>query len=131
MSPPEDNTTQQLVAIALFQIAKATFQWSGLKNHAQEIEVLRRLNHPGIPRYINFFETKTELGMVQEYKEAQPLSQLQQLNPEQIKHITVQILEILVYLQNHSPVIIHRNLTPENILVDKQFRVYLVDLVLP
>ena len=122
-----DNTTQQLVAIALFQIAKATFNWLGLKDRAQEIEVLRRLNHPGIPRYINFFETKTELGMVQEYKEAQPLSQLQQLTPEQIKHITVQILEILVYLQNHSPVIIHRNLTPENILVDEQFRVYLVN----
>ena len=65
--------------------------------------------------------------MVQEYKNAQSLAVSRSFDPNQIKQIAVSALQILVYLQNRIPPIIHRDVKPENILLDKQQNVYLVD----
>lgn len=65
--------------------------------------------------------------MVQEYKEAQPLSVPRSFAPDEIKRIAVSILEILIYLQSRIPPVIHQDIKPENILVDNQLNVYLVD----
>ncbi|NET58794.1 MAG: protein kinase [Symploca sp. SIO2E6] len=51
--------------------------------------------------------------------------------PEQFKQIASSLLETLVYLQNFDPATIHRNIKPENILIDEQLQVYLVDFGLP
>lgn len=64
---------------------------------------------------------------MREYKEAQSLGEVDNFEPEQIKQIAASLLEVLVYLQNLTPPVIHRNIKPENILVDDQFNIYLVD----
>ncbi|MEB3181101.1 MAG: protein kinase [Nostocaceae cyanobacterium] len=101
--------------------------WTGFKAIEREIQVLGGLNHPGIPRYLGSFETEDGYCIVQEYKNAQPLSVRRSFDADQVKAIAIQILEILVYLQSRIPVIIHRDIKPENILVDDQLNVYLID----
>ena len=120
------NPHQQVV-IKEFRFALADAKWSGFKAYQREIEVLQELDYPRIPRYLDSFETKAGLCLVQEYKNAPSLAQRRSFNPEEIKQIAVSVLEILVYLQKRVPPIIHRDIKPENILVDKQLNAYLVD----
>jgi serine/threonine protein kinase len=123
----KDNQTQQPVVIKRFLFARAGSDWSEFKAHEREIQVLRELEYPGIPRYLDSFETKAGFCMVQEYKKAQSLAIPRSFEPEQIKQLAIATLEILVYLQRRLPVIIHRDIKPENLLVDEQLNVYLVD----
>ena len=118
---------QQSVVVKQFHFAKFSSDWSGFKAYEREIQVLQGLNHPGIPRYLDSFETPDGFCMVQEYKNAQSLSVPRSFAPDEIKQIAASILEILVYLQNRIPSVIHRDIKPENILVDEQLNVYLVD----
>ena len=122
-----ETTTGQPVVIKQFQFAQSDSKWSGFKAYEREIQVMRSLNHPNIPRYLNSFETSKGFCMVQEYKDAQSLAAPRSFDPSQIKQIAISILDILVYLQNQTPPIIHRDIKPENILVDDQLNVYLVD----
>jgi serine/threonine protein kinase len=124
--------TQDPVAIKQFQFARADTDWSGYDAYEREINVLRQLNHPGIPRYLDSFETSDGFCLVQEYKQALPLSTSQSLTPKEVKQVAIELLEILVYLQDRFPPVIHRDIKPENILVgspDESGRrcVYLVD----
>ena len=115
------------VVIKQFQFAQRDSNWSDYDIIKREIEVLRDLKHPGIPRYMNSFQTGDGFCIVQEYKAAEPLSANRSFNPEELRIIAVKMLEILVYLQNRIPPIIHRDLKPDNILVDETLNVFLVD----
>lgn len=118
--------SQRPVVIKEFQFAKIG-GWSEYDCYQQEIQVLRGLNHSGIPRYLESFQTSDGFCMIQEYKNALPLSVPRSFEPEEVKQIAIAILEILVYLQNRIPAVIHRDIKPENILVDDAINVYLVD----
>jgi serine/threonine protein kinase len=52
------TATGEPVVIKQFQFAQSGSEWSGFKTFEREIEVLRSLNHPGIPRYLDSFETQ-------------------------------------------------------------------------
>lgn len=120
-------TSQQPVVIKQFQFVKSDSSWSDYDAHEREIEVLQGLKNPGIPRYLDSFETPDSFCMVQEYKHASSLGMTRSFNADDLKQIAVALLEILIYLQNRIPPVIHRDIKPENILVDKHLNVYLVD----
>lgn len=119
--------SQRPVVIKEFQFAKVGGGWSQYDCYQQEIQVLRGLNHSGIPRYLESFQTPDGFCMIQEYIDALPLSVPRSFEPEEVKQIAIAILEILVYLQNRIPAVIHRDIKPENILVDDAINAYLVD----
>ena len=119
--------SNQKVVIKEFCFASIATDWSGMKAYEQEIEILQQLNHPRIPRYLNSFENLGNFYLVLEYKNAPSLGLKRSFHPEDIKQISLSILEILVYLQTQVPPIIHRDIKPENILVDEQLNAYLVD----
>ena len=123
----KNTDTDALVVIKQFQFAKSQTTWSGFKQTERERDILRSLKHERIPTYLDSFETNDGFCIVQEYKEAQPLSTPRSFEPYQVKEIAVQILEILIYLQNLIPPVFHRDIKPENILVDEHFHVYLID----
>lgn len=122
-----NTKSRQPAVIKQFQFAKPGADWSAYKAHDREIQVLRGLSHPGIPRYIDSFETETGFCLVQEYKNAQSLAVRHRFTSEKIKQIAIAVLEILVYLQNRIPPVVHRDIKPENILVSDRLKVYLVD----
>ena len=119
--------TKKFVVIKQFRFATGG-DWNIYKQIEREIDILKDLNHPGIPRYLARFDPGDGLCLVQEYKEAQPLSKRRSFTPENIKSIALQILNILVYLQSERiPPVFHRDIKPENVLVDDNIQVYLID----
>jgi serine/threonine protein kinase len=122
-----NTKTQQPVVIKQFQFAQLGANWGEYDAIEQEIKVLRRLAHPSIPRYLDFFQTAGGFCMVQEYKDAESAATSRSFSPQEIKKVAISVLEILVYLQSKKPPVIHRDIKPENILIDGQMNVYLVD----
>ena len=118
-----DNTQ---VVVKQFQFSKSA-GWDGFIAIKREIQSLQGLNHCGLPKYLDKFETDNGYCLVTEYFPADTLAVGRSFTPDQIKQIAVQILEILVYLQERMPPVIHRDVKPENILVDENLDVYLID----
>lgn len=122
--------TQTPVVIKQFRFCNSNANWTAYKAIEREIDVLKQLNHPQIPRYLDHFDSGNGLCLVQEFKNAQPLSNPRSYNPEQIKKIAIQLLNILIYLQDktgYPEPIYHRDIKPDNILLDDQLKVYLID----
>ncbi|MGB3512321.1 MAG: protein kinase [Microcoleaceae cyanobacterium] len=123
----ENIQTQKKVVIKQFQFAKLGATWAEYDAYEQEIEVLKSLQHPSIPKYLDSFQTADGFCMIQEYINAESAGTFRQWQPQEIKQIAISILEILVYLQNQPQPVIHRDIKPENILIDEELNVYLVD----
>ncbi|MEG4484785.1 serine/threonine-protein kinase [Microcoleus sp. D2_18a_B4] len=119
--------TKRSVVVKQFQFAQTGANWDQYQACEQEIQILRELDYPSIPRYLDSFPTASGFCMVQEYKNAPSLANSHRWKPEQIKQIAISVLEILKYLQNRVPPVIHRDLKPENILVNDRMNVSLVD----
>ncbi len=115
------------VVVKQFQFASPGANWSEYQASDRELQVLRQLDHPNIPRYLDSFQTGSGFCLIQEYKKAPSLAEKNDWSPQQIKQIAISVLEILKYLQSQIPPVIHRDLKPENILVDDQMKVTLVD----
>ncbi|MDY6940836.1 MAG: serine/threonine-protein kinase [Cyanobacteriota bacterium] len=122
----EVNTGKSVV-VKQFQFAQTSTNWTEYQAYEREINVLKELDSPYVPRYLDSFQTPTGFCMVQEYKKAPSLATLNRLSPHQSKQIAIAVLEILKYLQTRIPPVIHRDLKPENILVGDRGKVYLVD----
>jgi serine/threonine protein kinase len=122
-----ENSTGKQVVLKQFCFAQIGSNWSAYNAYDREIQVLRSLNHRGIPRYLGAFETRDGFCMIQEYIKAPSLAVTREFKPEEVKKIGVSVLKILVYLQSLVPPIIHRDIKPENVLVDEQLNVYLID----
>ncbi|MFS8120350.1 MAG: serine/threonine protein kinase, partial [Microcoleus sp.] len=117
---------QKPVVIKQFQFAQLGASWTEYEAYEQEIKVLKKLAHPGIPRYLDAFGTDSGFCMVQEYKNAE-CAIARTFSPPDIKQIAIATLEILAYLQSQTPPVIHRDIKPENLLIDEDLNVYLVD----
>jgi serine/threonine protein kinase len=123
----KEINTQEQVVVKQFQFARPGASWREYDSYEKEITILKRINHPQIPRYRDAFATPTGFCMIQEYKNAYSLADVSDYQPEEVKQIALGILDILCFLQNQIPPIIHRDLKPENILIDESLQVSLVD----
>lgn len=89
----------------------------------REIELLKSLHHPTIPRCLESFTVTTPSGkglvLVQAHTGGQTLAQLlstgQPYLEAEIKAIAKQLLQSLVYL--HSSGLLHRDIRPDNIIL--------------
>ncbi|KAJ0180427.1 hypothetical protein K1T71_003831 [Dendrolimus kikuchii] len=116
------------VIVALKVIRKKGRSSKDLKNLKQECDIQRQLNHPNIIRMIDSFDTETELVVVTEYAEKELHSILAKegcLNEEQVKKITWDLVSALYYLHSHR--VLHRDLKPQNVLLDSSGHAKLCD----
>lgn len=99
-----------------------------------EVSVLSQLDHPGIVRLENFFCEAGRLYAVLEYIPGRSLRQLVQesgaLSEEEVIRIGESVCGVLEYLHSFNPPIVHRDVTPENILVMPDGTVKLIDFSL-
>jgi serine/threonine protein kinase len=128
-----DLTTQQPVVIKLIFLDEQ-LEWDDLKLFEREVEILKSLNHPSIPKYLGFFEqalpNEKALGLIQTYVEGISLEQcIQQgriFKEAEVKQLAKAILNILLYLHGRQPPIVHRDIKPSNILLANR-QAHLVD----
>jgi hypothetical protein len=95
-----------------------------------ESDLLKRLHHAGLPVYVAEYENDAMLVVVRAYTEGQPLDRLAQsaaLQTEQAVDIAIQLCDILTYLHSQTPPVIHRDIKPQNVIVDEQGQVTLID----
>jgi eukaryotic-like serine/threonine-protein kinase len=92
---------------------------------AFECEILKRLDHPSLPRVYRVFEDErnNRFYMLMDYIEGSNLDKLRQRQPEkrfsvsQVIKIMAPIAEAITYLHTQQPPIIHRDIKPSNIIV--------------
>jgi len=111
-------------------------EWKSWELFERETAVLRRLDHPNIPDYVDDFvlgskDAPDGMVLVQQFVDGQPLSEVvagkRSMDEGEVLSWLVQILEVLDYLHGLSPPVIHRDVTPKNIMVDGTGKAWLVD----
>ncbi len=130
--------TGQPVAIKVLSLLEAT-DWKTVELFEREAKVLKHLDHPNIPNYLNHFQIELEQDqrfyLVQELAEGQALAALVEggdrkpwrANEKQARWIATQVLQTLDYLHGLTPPVIHRDIKPENLILKPGGQVYLVD----
>jgi serine/threonine protein kinase len=104
-----------------------------LRRFQEEIEILRRLNEPGVPAFVDAFEEQSRSFFVMEYVEGHSLELLLDrsplgLRPDMVTEVGIQVLKILEALHGQSPPLIHRDIKPANLIIRRQDDlVFLVD----
>ncbi len=119
--------TGSRVIIKSFSFGLTKSQWHSFNQIENEIKILKSLNHPQIPKYIDSFQTDNAFYLVQEFIEGEELSTQKVYSEKEIIDIAKQILSILVYLQGLDLPLVHHDLKPENTLIDSEGKIYLVD----
>jgi serine/threonine protein kinase len=117
----------EAVVIKRFSFAAADASWDAFRDHEREIAVLRELDHPGIPRFLDAFQTADGFCLVQSFVAGRPLGERVSFTLPEVLDLARKVLELLDYLQTRVPPVIHRDLKPDNILRDERGRVWLVD----
>lgn len=108
-------------------------QWDNFRLFERETQALKQLNHPQIPKYRDdfWFNDGSLLGLVQEYIPGSSLQELlnqgHRFTEQQVRQIAVQVLNILTYLHELNPFILHRDIKPGNLIWGEDEQVYLVD----
>ena len=134
-----DLKTQQQVVVKLLSFS-SDFNWEDLKLFEREVETLKSLSHPAIPRYLDSLEIDTPnrkgFALVQTYIEAKSLQEYlsdgRTFSESEVKQLATALLDILAYLHQRQPPVIHRDIKPSNILLKNRSgnsvgEVYLVD----
>ncbi|WP_013321827.1 serine/threonine protein kinase [Gloeothece verrucosa] len=101
----------------------------------REVEVLKKLHHPAIPQYLDYFEIDSDTDrvfyIVQQLAPGKTLAQWVKqgwrVTEAQVKEIAVQILDILAYLHDLNPPVIHRDIKPHNLIRSAEGKLFLVD----
>jgi len=122
-----NKETQQLVAIKKF--VESEDDPLIKKIAMREIRMLKQLKHPNLVNLLEVFKRKKRLHLVFEYVDHTVLNELDRYPkgvPEHlIKKIIYQTLLAVNFCHHHN--CIHRDVKPENILVDKRGVVKLCD----
>jgi cyclin-dependent kinase-like len=99
------------------------------KTMKRELRMLQRMHHENIVDFIEAFKRKGNLFLVFEYVEKNLLEILQDsprgLEPKLIRHFMYQLCKAIKYLHNQN--VIHRDVKPENLLVNEKMDLKLCD----
>jgi eukaryotic-like serine/threonine-protein kinase len=130
----KDLHSETLVALKIIPFSQVS-DWKMVDLFVREVKVLKQLNHPAIPKYLDSFEVDHNgdrlFCIVQALAPGKTLAQWVQdgWRPGETEVVAIanQLLNILTYLQTLTPPIIHRDIKPQNILKDEQGNLFLVD----
>ncbi|TYQ16020.1 UNVERIFIED_CONTAM: serine/threonine-protein kinase [Acetivibrio alkalicellulosi] len=97
-----------------------------------EPNILKKLNHPALPRIFDIFEDEEKFYMIVDYIEGTTLSEeikkFGKFPEEKVLEWAAQICEVLIYLHSFKPnPIIYRDMKPSNIMLTTEGRIKLID----
>ena len=122
------------VAIKLLRWDKLD-NWKVLELFEREAGVLKGLDHPGIPAYVDDFPigdpaAPDGFALVQEFVRGRTLQQIRSqggLDAVAMLRWFVEILDVLHELHRRQPPLVHRDIAPKNIILEDGGRAHLID----
>lgn len=111
--------------------------WKAVELFEREADVLESLNHPGIPTYRRSFTRKHDhgvtLALLRDYVHGETLeARLEAVEPAPVFDdadlvaFFDEVLDILEYLHNLNPPVVHRDITPAHLVQDDEDSYHLV-----
>lgn len=130
----EDLNSGEKVALKVLSMDRMT-DWKKMELFEREARILSQLNHPAIPRYLDYFQVDAPQNryfyIAQQLAPGKSLAELVENgwkpNENEVRSLAIKILEILVYLQSLLPAVIHRDIKPQNIILNSDGQLFLVD----
>lgn len=102
-----------------------------LEHVKREAELLGTLNHPQIVSYIDFFIDDLRAYLVLEHIDGKSLRHVVQergtLPTSETIGLAAQMCTILEYLHSQTPAVVHRDFTPENLILTQSGKIKLID----
>ena len=98
----------------------------------QEAEMLARLDHPNLPKVVDYFDEPHRSFLVMEFIEGRSLEKHLEaaggrLPEQQVLYYMIQVCQVLGYLHQQQPPIIFRDLKPSNIMLSNTGVIKLID----
>ncbi|CAD8197388.1 unnamed protein product [Paramecium pentaurelia] len=123
--------TKQLVAAKfLNKIREGKSNTERMNDIINEIQILYRLNHPNIVKIKEIYDKSNQIVIIHEYVDGQTLERFinehgTQLHQTEIQSIMREILLAIVYI--HEQGLLHRDIKPDNIMIDKNLNIKIID----
>ncbi len=99
--------------------------------YKNEVAMLARLDNPHVVRMLDSFVEEHRGYLVLEYIDGLSLRQLVKkegaLKESRVVELAIEMAKILKYIHELSPPLVHRDFTPENLLLEKDGRLVLID----
>lgn len=96
-----------------------------------QINILKQLNHPMIPRFADAYMTNGKAIIVQEYVAGTTLEDIvNEYGGQSVEHVVDwigQICNVMGYLHMQSPMFIYRDVKPANFILEPNGRIRVVD----
>ncbi|MEE0954727.1 MAG: serine/threonine-protein kinase [Eubacterium sp.] len=96
-----------------------------------EANLMKKLDHPALPRIVDILETEKVFYIVMDYIEGETLEKILNrkgpIPPDQVILWSVQLAQVLDYLHSLDPPVIYRDMKPSNVIVSPESQIRLID----
>lgn len=96
----------------------------------KEVAAFRKFKSKAVPNYVGEYRNETSRCVLREYVDGISLDKFvknNRMTEERIVEIAIELAKAMRELHNSKPVIIHRDIKPQNIIVQKDGRIALID----
>ncbi|MCC8137547.1 MAG: serine/threonine protein kinase [Clostridiales bacterium] len=99
------------------------------ENCRHELDMMKNLNHPSLPKVIDILEEGENTWLIMEYIQGCRLDQavLLGLGKKQLWFVADQLAQVLIYLHGRKNPVLHLDIKPSNILLRPDGRLVLID----
>lgn len=126
-----ENTSVVLKEFILPVYVDVTVRRQALERFENEARILKHLDHDQIVKLIDFFVEDHRSYLVLEHIEGKSLKQVVEergpMPDEEVADLTRQMCVILTYLHGLVPPVVHRDFTPDNLILRNDGKLKLVD----
>ncbi len=124
-----DPLGQRIAVLKQFRLQKGS--WKDFDLFEREVRVLKNLRHPGIPQFIESFESEPGVyNLVMERMKGasvRAIATKARFTDDELRDLMSRVLEILDYLHRRRPPVIHRDIKPANLIRNAEGKISLVD----
>jgi tRNA A-37 threonylcarbamoyl transferase component Bud32/uncharacterized RDD family membrane protein YckC len=108
-----------------------TIRRKAIERFEKEARLLKQLEHPQVVKLLDYFVEDHRAYMVLEHLNGKNLHQIVKqsgkLNQNEVTALALQMCEILKYLHAQAPPVVHRDFTPENLILGHDGTLRLID----
>jgi hypothetical protein len=129
-----DNISDQVVVLKEFILpvhVDVGVRKSALESFENEARILKQIDSDGVVKLIDFFVEDHRAYLVLEHIDGMSLRELVEKNgamkESQVKELAIQMCGILSYLHSLSPPVVHRDFTPDNLILQRDGTLKLID----